>query len=225
MRGSDISYSCKYFTNYSEISDNSKACRKTQSITFRAKHCIASIVKWKSIQNYPWYLPEQSIWVVQPYFPGAVLANGNIHLQKPFLVLLESSAEFALFNFCSTSNHLTWFQQGVPTFILNREKLGLESSQLSNNSEQRLPKQRFKMAGSDRDFRRLVRTHPHFSRHVFSLGNFSRVLYGVPFRLTTLFETTWFYVYFVWEDWDFMVCTGLENVRSTSVLSKNHKWF
>ena len=29
-----------------------------------------------------------------------------------------------------------------------------------------------------------------------------------PFRLRTLFETTWFCVYFVLGDWDFMMCTG-----------------
>ena len=50
MRSSGIAYSCmffvfvfffKYFTNYSEISDHSKPCRKTQSIAFwGAKHCM-----------------------------------------------------------------------------------------------------------------------------------------------------------------------------------------
>ena len=47
----------------------------------------------------------KSVWVVQSYFPGAVLANANI-LQKHFVLLLESSTEFAQCNFCSTSNHL-----------------------------------------------------------------------------------------------------------------------
>ena len=59
----------------------------------------------------------------------------------------------------------TWFQQGDHTFILNREELGLKSSQLTNDSEQRWRKRRFKIAASDWDISRSTLIS------IFSLGN------------------------------------------------------